>query len=122
MKFISTLADRLFERLSPRLTEILAHKEEECYSIAREMAKSKDLSLSKDEKLLLQKLANDAQFISIIDKLIFSVSVTSINCTTEQQLAEKRGGVRALEVLKTEATNVGTKKKKNNPLTGEIIT
>lgn len=118
------MLDKLFKKKQPEYTppqpKRIEKNKEKCYSVGEEIQKVKDLSLTPDERSLLEQLGNDKRFISVVDKLIFGVCVSAVNNRDLQMIAERRGGVKALECLKLEVLKTKGKKTYNS-ITGEQI-
>tara|TARA_Y100000310_G_scaffold335810_1_gene418769 strand:+ start:456 stop:824 length:369 start_codon:yes stop_codon:yes gene_type:complete len=120
LKLITKVADKIFDRLLPEITRLLEVRRDECYTVSQEMAQAKDLSFTKDEKKYLQKISQDPKFISVVDKLIFAISLSAINSADDREQSEKKGGVRALMDLKTKGLGF-IEKKPTDHLTGKRI-
>lgn len=91
--------------------DLLEQKKEEDYNVVEKLAEIRTLALDKDEKELLEQLAEDTRFIRLTDKLILGLGADSTNARTALDIAQIRGG--RLALLSLQKNSAQHKKKEN---------
>lgn len=76
--------------------------------------------LNQREKKLLESLSGDTDFISLLGKIEYGLALGSMNCRSELDIAEIRGGQKVLKALSDQLVS-NRSKSLFNPISGEKI-
>ena len=80
-----------------------------------------DITFSKSETKLLKTLGEDKLFSVIIDKVMLSIVLGTMNVSTVNDIQKRNGGLHALEILREKTVQLQEQPEQFDPLTGEKI-
>lgn len=96
----------------------LVQSKETAHTFDVSVAPSVQAGINHKERKLLEELAQNTDFISVIHKFEYSLALGSVNCRDLHDIAEIRGGQKVLKLLSDELRK-SAPKSAFNPLTGE---